>query len=125
MRPSTILAAAALASCSAPDAAGPAKSPAEAIPAAFRGMWDKDEVACGSPAGEYRLEVAADALRFHESIATVRNVAIGDARRISVEADWQGEGESWRNRRELSLSPDGRVLTVTGEGTSLVRMRCP
>jgi hypothetical protein len=98
-----------------------AAAEANAIPAAFRGTFDENSDACGGP-GESRLEVKADELRFHESIGKVRKVDVEGPDAISVEADYQGEGESWRNVRRLRLSGD--TLTISGEGTSLVRIRC-
>ena len=70
------------------------------------------------------MEVGADEIRFHESIGKIRKVTILAPDRISVEADYQGEGESWSNVRELSLSDGGATLAVTGEGTNIVRHRC-
>jgi hypothetical protein len=140
---------AALASCGAPDggdnlaeagnaavqpesgsggpAAGPAvaaPAPAAALPAAFHGVYDRDRAACEAPASEYRLTVTPGELRFHESIATVRSVAVEGPRRLSVTADWQGEGERWSNVQRISLSPEGE-LVIQGEGDAVVRVRCP
>src|SRR5687767_6119469 len=95
----------------------------DAIPAAFHGRYDASREACGRPS-DGRLTVSAGELRFHESIGSVRKVASGPAGAIRVEAVYQGEGESWRSTRLLSLSEDGDSLTVTGDGTSMVRVRC-
>jgi hypothetical protein len=67
--------------------------------------------------------VSAGELRFHESIGTVRGVAVEGPDRISVDADYQGEGESWRATQRLVR--DGDRLTISGDGTSLERVRCP
>jgi hypothetical protein len=117
----------------APAAAGPAaEAPAPApppitadsIPAAFHGVYDGSREACAGPSDQ-RLTVSAGELRFHESIGSVRKVASEPSGAIRVEADYQGEGESWRSTRRLSLSEGGAALTVSGDGTSLVRVRCP
>lgn len=94
------------------------------IPPAFQGRYDASLAACSAPS-DARLEVAAGELRFHESIGTVRKVTIAAPDRVSVTADYQGEGESWRSVRELRLSDGGAALTVSGDGTSLARRRCP
>lgn len=129
----SLLTGAALAACSASDdpvsdrgatAATPVPAAAQAaIPIAFHGVYDRDRGACSAPS-EYRLAVTADTLRFHESIGRVRSVS-GSGRRVSVAGDWQGEGESWTNTRDLILSPNGGTLTVEGDGASLTRVRCP
>jgi hypothetical protein len=94
-----------------------------AIPIAFLGVYDRDEAACAAP-GEYRMEVRADEIRFHESSGKVHKVTILGQDRASVEAAYQGEGESWTNVRELRLSDGGRTITVSGDGTNIVRRRC-
>lgn len=106
--------------------AAPPPPPAigKAIPAAFLGVYDASLEACGKPS-DRRLAVSATALRFHESIGTVREVTDAGAGAIRVEADYEGEGESWRSLRELRLDDGGAKLTVSGDGTSLVRVRCP
>jgi hypothetical protein len=105
-------------------AEGPA-APATAsatIPAAFHGVYDANEDGCARPS-EYRLRVSAREFRFHESIGTVRAVTAAGPSEIVVDSDYQGEGEAWRSSRRLVL--DGEKLTISGDGTSIVRIRCP
>jgi hypothetical protein len=110
----------------APPRAAPAPKTVEgdSIPAAFHGVYDVSREACGRP-GDGRLAVSARELRFHESVGTVRSVSPTQSGAMRVAADYQGEGQSWRSSRDLSLSGDGSKLTVSGEGTSMVRTRCP
>jgi hypothetical protein len=151
MRPILLLAAILLASCDAPsdrnqaaapplqpgsssgDAApGPAPPPAtkpapapvraDAIPAAFHGVYDESREACARPS-QYRMTIGAREIDYHESIGTVRAVTIAGPADAVVEADYQGEGESWRSSRRLAL--DGDRLTISGDGTEAVRVRCP
>ena len=96
----------------------------DSIPAAFLGVYDGSREACGRPSDE-RLSVAPRELRFHESIGTVRGVTVAGADAVNVEADYQGEGESWRSVRELRLSDGGSTLSISGDGTRLARVRCP
>ena len=105
-----------------PAAPGPAAIPD--IPAAFRGVYDVDREACSRPS-EYRLTIDALRLRFHESIGEVRSVIVDAPDTIRVAADYQGEGERWRNVRTLRLTDGGATLTITGEGITLARIRCP
>jgi hypothetical protein len=115
-------------SAGAPPAALPAEGPAapartaKAIPAAFHGTYDQSAETCARPS-EYRLNVSAGELRFHESIGAVRSVAIEGPDTVSVDADFQGEGESWRAVQRLAR--DGDRLTISGDGTNAVRIRCP
>lgn len=96
----------------------------ESIPAAYRGVYDGSLEACARPSDQ-RLTISARELRFHESVGTVRSVAWGGTGAIAVEADYEGEGERWRNLRILSLAENGARLTIKGEGASLTRVRCP
>jgi len=96
----------------------------DSIPVAYHGVYDGSLEACAGPSDQ-RLTVSAKELRFHESVGTVRSVAFGGRGAIAVEADYEGEGERWRNLRILSLTDNGSRLTVKGEGDSLDRVRCP
>lgn len=114
----------------APEAPPPKPAPTDAVaatdvlPSRFHGTYDESEQACGGPS-EYRLTVSARELRFHESVGTVREVARDGPDAVGVTADYQGEGESWRSVRRLRLGDGGSRLTVSGDGTSMTRVRCP
>ena len=101
-----------------------AHSHVDSIPAAYLGVYDGSLEACARPSVE-RVTVSGRELRFHESVGTVRSVAWGGTGAIAVEADYEGEGERWRSLRILSLAENGARLTIKGEGTALVRVRCP
>lgn len=106
--------------------AQPQRKPAgkeDSIPAAFHGLYDASPEACGRPS-DGRLTVTARELRFHESIGSVREITSESPDLIRIEADYQGEGEKWRNSHELRLSSDGSKLTISGDGTSFERVRC-
>ena len=94
------------------------------IPATVLGVYDASLEACGKPS-DTRLTVSPTELRFHESIGTVRRATVTGVDTVTVEADYQGEGESWRSNRELRLGEGGATLTISGDGTRLVRVRCP
>ncbi|HEY0043005.1 MAG TPA: hypothetical protein VGB62_00515 [Allosphingosinicella sp.] len=148
------LAALGLASCDAPPEKGASQSapepanatapapkppaePAEAVeipevkpvstatlPEDYRGVWEETPADCAAPS-EYRLEVTAGTLQFLESIGTVTAVTEMGDDAVSVGADYEGEGETWSEIRELRLSDGGNSLTVTGDGTMVTRVRCP
>jgi hypothetical protein len=103
---------------SAPPTAG------AAIPAPFHGEYDASVEACSRPS-DGRLVVTSTELRFHESIGSLRRSAGKGASEVEVEADFQGEGETWRSVRTLILSDGGETLTISGDDTSFVRVRCP
>lgn len=94
------------------------------IPANLLGTYDASIQDCGRPS-DGRLTVSATELRFHESLGTVREVTAAGADSVRVEADYQGEGERWRNTHELRRADGGASLTVSGDGTSFTRVRCP
>lgn len=96
----------------------------DSIPASYHGVYEGSLQACAKPSDQ-RLTVAARELRFHESVGTVRSVGFGGSDAIAVEADYTGEGESWRNLRILKLLENGARLSVKGEGEALERVRCP
>lgn len=107
------------------DGADEREGVASAIPARFRGEWTEEPSACGSGDSVTRLRIGADALRFYESIAKVREVEVVSDGVIEVTADYSGEGQTWTNQSRLSLSPEGDTLTVAGEGATMTRSRCP
>jgi hypothetical protein len=96
----------------------------DSVPAAYHGVFDGSPEACARTSDQ-RLTVSAGELRFYESVGTVRSVGFGGSGALAVEADYEGEGERWRNLRILSLSEAGSRLTIKGDGASLDRIRCP
>ena len=112
------------ATANASEPAPTAPATGKTIPATLLGVYDASIEACGRPS-DTRLTVSPTELRFHESIGTVGKVTAAGAGAVRVEADYQGEGERWRSVRELRLGDGGQSLRISGEGTSLVRVRCP
>ena len=102
----------------------PPPATGKTIPASLLGVYDASIEACGKPS-DGRLTVSPTELRFHESIGTVREVKAAGPGAVAVEADYQGEGESWRTVRELKLGDGGRTLVVSGDGSRFERVRCP
>ena len=103
---------------------GAGEEVAAAIPSRFQGEWNQDPSACGTGASDTRLRIGAEELRFYESAGDVSEVEVVNDRVIDVTASYSGEGQSWTNKRRLTLSEDGGTLTVSGDGATMTRTRC-
>lgn len=107
------------------NAAEPAAAAATTIlPAAYHGVFDQTATACSAASSIYRLTVSGDELRFHESLADVKNVTPDGANAVRVAASYSGEGMTWSNIQRVALSDGGQTLTITGEGEPVRRKRC-
>ena len=109
----------------APPAPPPA-SPAAAeqtdiIPTTFQGEWNRRLDHCGTGLNDSALRVEPRVMRFYESRGDVRRVARTGERAASIEADFEGEGETWSETVQLTLSADGEQLTT---GSDEPRRRC-
>ncbi len=94
-----------------------------AIPAPYLGKWDATAEDCGR-ASIMTLTIAADELRFHESIGEINIVTEEGPNAITIAGPFEGEGESWDGSLRLELSTDRNTLTVTNNGTPSTRVRC-
>ena len=102
----------------------PASDLAAILPDPFHGEWDTDADACKRSGSETRLTIDGDSLRFHESVAWARKVEVVSEEVVDVTAEYRGEGQVWQNERRLTLGRGTRTLTVSGEGSALMRRRC-
>ncbi|WP_311268682.1 hypothetical protein [Sphingobium sp. WCS2017Hpa-17] len=102
----------------------PAAAPDGLVPAAMQGRWAGAAERCGDKAAALELTVMPDQLLFHESVGTVKSVTQDKDGRAAVEAAFTGEGQSWTRTLALSLSKDGKALTVVNDGTAVTRKRC-
>ncbi|MDC7681709.1 hypothetical protein PQU92_00325 [Asticcacaulis sp. BYS171W] len=93
------------------------------IPEAFQGRWDAKAAKCRSGDSDMALSILATQMDFWESRATVSHVKIVGPSEVSVDADFQGEGEAWRRSLRLKLSADGQYLTIDGDEGG-ARKRC-
>lgn len=89
------------------------------IPAQFHGEWNRVAADCGTARNDSRLRIEADRIRFHESSGRVTEVW-GKDRTITVRAQLKGEGETWTDSRNMTLSDDGQTLRSGG----VTRVRC-
>jgi hypothetical protein len=95
------------------------------VPVLFRGEWNEDLSACGSDSNDSRLRIYARKLAFYESDGEVKRVIFHNIRAITVRASFAGEGQVWDADQTLVLSRSGNDLTITKEGSSFTRHRCP
>lgn len=94
------------------------------IPARYHGTWDGTEADCARPSSETRLMVGPRLLNFYESTGAVEAVSEDAAGTLRVRISFTGEGEKWRETRNLTLSPAGDALTVFNETSTFTRLRC-
>lgn len=97
----------------------------DGIPAALQGQWTGAKEKCGDPASVQALQVTPDELIFHESAGTITKVVRGEKGAVAIDADFTGEGESWTKRLEMRLADGGQRLSVTNDGQTIIRKRCP
>lgn len=102
-----------------PDAL-PSAQPANTIPTAFHGEWNRLAADCGTGRNDSQLWIGGKQLRFYESSGVVLSVR-EDSRTIAVRARYSGEGQTWEAERRFTLSADGNTLSADG----LDRTRCP
>ncbi|MDQ4087900.1 MAG: hypothetical protein M3177_07830 [Pseudomonadota bacterium] len=98
----------------------PAEEPG-IIPATFHGEWNRELAHCGTGLNDSALRIEPRAMRFYESRGDVIRVRRTGERSVSVEASFQGEGESWTETVRLTLSPRSDQLSV---GQDRMRRRC-
>lgn len=120
------------AGCAAPPGFRPPAEPvtappaavATAIPARFVGLWAADAAGCRVPPASIDwLRVTPAALRFHESLATVRAVRPRGADAVELDLAFEGEGQQWQATRTLRRT--GEVLTLSGADLPPIsRTRC-
>lgn len=105
-------------------AADPPAAVASAIPARFVGLWAADAAGCRVPPASIDwLRVTPAALRFHESLGTVRAVRPRGADVVELDLDFEGEGQQWQATRTLRRT--GEVLTLSGADLPPIsRTRC-
>jgi hypothetical protein len=105
-----------------PAAPEPAVSaqPVEAttIPEPVRGRWGMNAADCDASRSDAKgsMMVGADSLKFYESVAKLNRINSISDKGIGAVYDFTGEGQQWQFTVELTLSPDGKVLTRKDSG---------
>ncbi len=100
-------------------------APAGDIPPAFHGDWSGRVEACGKADDDSRTHVAAHDIGYYEDGDEVLGVTVVDAHHIVVDVNSGNDGRTSRLTRHLTLSPDGRRLTITGGVKPFTVVRCP
>ncbi|MBP2158184.1 MULTISPECIES: hypothetical protein [Asticcacaulis] len=99
-----------------------------AIPTVFQGEWSQSLETCADPNEDANgLTIGAASLTLYDGRATVASVEAESATKITVVADWNAEGRSFRETHQLMVSDDGDELSITGIGRDgkAVMIRCP
>ena len=100
----------------------------DAIPERYRGVWDYRDGDC-TASSDLRLEIGEREIAFYESVGEVRSLNQGGDGSLIMDLAMSGEGENWEQRTRLSLSDDGKQLTIEDadnprDEPTNVRMRC-
>ncbi|MEM9542584.1 MAG: hypothetical protein AAGA60_24215 [Cyanobacteria bacterium P01_E01_bin.42] len=110
----------------APTAAAPASNPvAQAqseIPVQFQGEWNLSTEDCGVPGSDGRLQIEPNRINFYESSGNVQEAIVQGDLKMTVTAEYSGEGETFTRTHSFELSSDRSVLT--DRDTNAIRYRC-
>lgn len=109
---------------SAVAAPSPAITPATTLPAPLIGTWTADPAKRCTPGTELRIEVRADEIRFHESVARVTGVTQVDPHSWGIDATVTGEGETRERSFDLNLNEDGTLTRVEAPIPDITYTRC-
>lgn len=91
------------------------------LPIAFRGFWTGLDDDCGDARSDKRLMIGPKELRFYESVGKVTAVKQAGPFAVVVDANFEGEGQSWSRQQKLTLSKDKARLTIANQ---VERKRC-
>jgi hypothetical protein len=100
------------------------------IPAKFHGEFNAAQKFCGTGLSDMRLRISATKIRFYESEGAVKSILFQPNGAITVMAEYSGEGETWTDMDQFSLSKDGNQLIVQNPSSeqtpqqSTTRIRC-
>lgn len=94
-----------------------------AVPGGFQGRWASDQARCMST-HDSRLTVTEDEFLFYASRARVLAMRQIDRQEVEFDMEATGEGQTWRETRRFTLSPDASMLTDVTRPDPFVRVRC-
>jgi hypothetical protein len=97
---------------------------ADTAPVAFQGRWTGAKDRCTDSAAELELQITPKELIFHESVGTITLVTPQEGGKVTIDAAFTGEGQSWTRRLEMRASADGQTLTIANDGQAVVRKWC-
>jgi hypothetical protein len=104
---------------------GKAKAPTNGgdgseIPSRFRGDWRTSAASCGQSGDQDAVTITASRILYYESEGRVRKTRATGEDRLTVSADYSGEGQDWTDQTTLRLTDEGEL--VIGK---VRRVRCP
>lgn len=96
------------------------------IPAALHGGWGLTPGDCTSTRGDAKglLTVGPDQLRFYESVAVPSASIKADAKSISGDFSFTGEGQRWTKFQMLEVRKQELVRTETNPAASFTYAKC-
>ena len=91
---------------------------AAAIPAAFHGRWGMVPADCTSTRGDAKglLTIDGESLRFYESRAIPRNIALNGPNEWRADLAYSGEGQTWSEITTVTLLNDAKTQRRMGDG---------
>jgi hypothetical protein len=98
------------------------------MPARFRGHWSEVQRACSADAvGESQVWITGRSLNAYKTVGQFTRIVAEAPRRTVVTVRTEGEGTVFVSKKGLTLSPDGRSLTIRDEDDTGNRRfyRCP
>lgn len=98
------------------------------IPERFRGIWMAEARHCSAPAtDESWLRIGADQISFYESAGPVLAIVTRGPDQLALISELSGEGSTWLDLHQFTLSADRRQLTTLapGQADPFQRVRCP
>lgn len=91
----------------------------------FDGAWTSRDASSCNPASDSVIRIQGEQLRYWESGCQLGNpVAVRDLDATLYDADCSGEGETWRTRLMLALTPEGQLLHLNQYGAMMLTA-CP
>jgi len=89
--------------------------PSAILPPAFRGHWSEDMSECGTDAVEDdQVWITGSALNYYETAEHLTHVVL-QGRRAVADVRVEDEGRAFASKVVLTLSPDGKSLTLRDE----------
>jgi len=98
------------------------------MPAQFRGHWSEDRHACRiDPVDDSQISITGRALNTYETAGRFTRIVLETPRRAVATVRTEGEGTVFVAKKGLTLSPDGRSLTMRDQDDTGNRRfyRCP
>ena len=89
------------------------------LPAGFAGHWDASIEACKTTS-DMKLVITQTEMTFWESTGQITAVTINTPEDVTVKAALSGEGEQWQRELHLVINPGGSKLMVD----DIARVRC-